>query len=239
MKQHLPFALLSLAVLFTSVPQIAHAATITWGAPTNISGDTDVSTGGTLVTAVQFDVSGTVANGVPFTGVPASGSASTLSFAGGSIATSPSTSFVESATGSSLAPFIQLSANYRDVIWTWALGEFGIYPTTLTLTGLATGATYQFEFWENNSGANSNQAITATAGNSVTLNTNTTSAIGGLGQYDIGTFVADGSTEAIQFNAPGGLNAFQLRQTSTVPEPGTAALLTCALGALFCRRRRA
>ena len=80
----------------------------------------------------------------------------------------------------------------------------------------------------------------------MTLRGNVESVSGGLGQFAIGTFTADATSEAITFGAPDGsngyalLNAFQLRQI-TVPEPSSALL--CGLGiagvmGFRCRSRK-
>jgi hypothetical protein len=79
--------------------------------------------------------------------------------------------------------------------------------------------------------------VTATAGDAVTLSSNTTFAQGGLGQYALGTFTADSTgSETITFSGPGTTNvildAFELRQTAT-PEPGSVALLCGGLGLLL------
>lgn len=64
------------------------ASVITWGTPTDVSGDANVSTAGTLVSAYSFygttPIVSPVVNGVTFTGLDMTGS--TTPFAGGTIA---------------------------------------------------------------------------------------------------------------------------------------------------------
>ena len=113
------------------------------------------------------------------------------------------------------------------------------------MSGLASGQTYQFEWWSNVSNSfGGNNLTTATATNSVTLNVGNVS--GSLGQFAIGTFVADATnTQSISFTGgPTGpsINGFELRALSAVPEPGSAlagllALGVC-LGGLAGRSRR-
>jgi hypothetical protein len=62
----------------------------------------------------------------------------------------------------------------------------------LTITGLTSGDIYSFQFWSQSGGS-----TTATAGNAVTVGG------GGNGQFAIGTFTADATTQAISFSAGG------------------------------------
>ena len=69
---------------------------------------------------------------------------------------------------------------------------------------------------------------------------NTSNSNGGLGQFAIGTFIADATgSQSITFspssNAGPTLNGFQLR---VVPEPSTFAMLGLGLPALLAFRRR-
>ena len=102
------------------------------------------------------------------------------------------------------------------------------------MSGLTVGAKYEFEWWTNDS--NGFQFVTtATAVNSVSLTTNTTGADGGVGQFAIGTFTADASSETITFSSSlqDIISGFDLRETAAVPEPGTLLLLSSGLATMF------
>jgi hypothetical protein len=125
--------------------------------------------------------------------------------------------------GGTASPFTTLSSGYQSLL-SAAIGP-AAGTMTLTIAGLTVGNTYQFEWW-NSSSANLNSPGTATAGNSVTLNSIVGSIPGGVGQFAIGTFTADAATEVIGFAGTGAstpVNGFQLRQTAVAA--GAAAPL--------------
>ena len=242
-----PFLLTVAALTLTT-----HAATITWGPATNINpaggaaSDLDVDITGTLVRAFNLGstgVPGTTVHGVNFEafGVPPGtpsvtiGNFTLAAGGGGLSAFSPS---------SLNPPFGTLSASYQDLLGRTAFPSGTFNPMTLTMNGLTVGQTYEFQWWSNLSLAAAGGS-TASAGNSVTLLNNTTNTSGGLGQYAIGTFLANSPSQVITFNGTAqnsgqsNLNGFQLRQLApAVPEPGTAlfGVALCAVAGL--RRRR-
>lgn len=221
-----------------------HAATVTWSAPTNVSGDADVITTGTLVAARNFSQTQvtTTVNGVFFDIFPVPNGAN--AFIGIPGVANFGFSDLESsdtAYGSSSPPFSGLSASYQTLLSSGAGSSSGS-TLTLTLLGLTNGTSYLFQWWTNDSGLayGGSNSTTASATNSVTLDENTTNAVGGVGQWASGTFTADSAIQAITISgARPEINAFQLR---VVPEPSTATLL--AVSALICsgvallRRRR-
>jgi hypothetical protein len=240
--------LLPVALLATAAS--THAALITWSAPTTISGDGDVSTTGTLVGAFNLGGTGVASptvNTVPFSGLVTSGTSVTS----GDFNLAATALSSDNFTGATFAPFASLSAPYRSL-----LGDAGTStgpPLTLTISSLSVGVSYQFQFWTNFSGFIDVLTLTtATAGASVTLHPQISAGAGplgegGLGQFAIGTFLADAPTQTITFTSDNSffgplINGFQLRQTAVapaaVPEPGTALAGVALLGLCGLRRRR-
>ena len=222
-------------------PTFAHAANINWGAQQQITGDNNVSTTGNLIGAFNVGdtgVPGTTVNGVifqPFAAPGGNGMSGNfiMTPGGGGVFNS------NTAGGSNLPPFSTLSPQYQTLLMSYVTPLFS--PVTLTISGLVMGGQYQFQFWSNLSSQSFGYQITATGGNnSITLSCNTLGKQGGLGQFVIGSFIADATTQNISFlgDGDGGfLNAFQLRQ---VPEPRSATLLLAGLlaGLFYSRRGR-
>lgn len=228
------------------------AAVITWNAPQNITGDSDVSTFGTLVGAANLGdvgVAATTVNGVTFNplGVP---KPSTIASSGVFQITAP---VMAGGNGlvSPAAPFATLSPEYQTLLGSAVGGPQGA-TITLTLSGLAAGRSYQFQWWTSlvfAYGDTQYPPVTGTAGNSVDLLLNTTNADGGTGQFAIGTFIADGATQEIVFSSQylPVINAMQLRDLSSsdpgpvgVPLPAAAwaALALLAPASAWARRMR-
>jgi hypothetical protein len=233
---------LMLATLALSLAGRAQAGPITWGTATNISGDSDVNTTGTLFGAFSLGGPNTTVNGVTFTGIGSHGTWGNFTFNGtgtllgvGFISTNP--------------PFSTLSAAYQEL-----LGNYGgpvAGSLSLTINGLTVGDQYEFEWWANLSttyqgGPSLTNQITATAGNSVQLSSNTTGTDGGVGQFVLGNFTATTTSEAITFSGSPTtfINALQVRDlgpATATPEPASLTLL--GLGSLSLlgygwRRRR-
>lgn len=251
-RKSAPPAIVAALLTIGALAAPADAALINWGTPTQISGDSDVSTAGTLVGAynvsdlvVSAVAGSTTVNGVTFAPLPIPTGPGTVTDANFSL--SGSFLFGNDTFGSNVAPFSNLSAPYR-VLLSSGGGDFGANGSfTLTISGLTTNSLYQFQWWANVSAPGFVFGdTTATAGNAVTVDWNTTNAIGGLGQFVIGTFTADGPTQVITFSASKDavINGFQLRDLSalepvaTLPEPGTALAGAMLIGLLGLRRRR-
>lgn len=246
----------------------AQAATITWNAAQGITGDSDVSTAGDF--AYAFNLAGRTGtnpnytwvdvtlNGVTFSGTTNTGVANKFSWA----VTAGASSFNTTAympTYNPAGPAGELSSDYRTLLTSAIRADNATGnvsgAATLTLLGLTVGHEYQVQVWSNDSRwsgdayANS-VSLSSLGGASVTLDTNTaTSGGGGLGQYVIGTFVADGASQTISLasltTTVAGhqgvlINAFQLRDLGAIPEPSAAALLAgvCALAGVAVSRRR-
>jgi autotransporter-associated beta strand protein/T5SS/PEP-CTERM-associated repeat protein len=218
----------------------APAATITWSAPTNITGDANVSTTGASVGAFNLGGAGVASatvNGVTFNALALSGT----SVSSGNFTLTGDNLTGANALGSASNPFASLSANYQTLLSSIGGNDSNPapnspHPLTLTMSGLTVGATYQFQSWYDLSafGVSFNSTLTGGA-NSVVLNDNTTSASGGLGQYVTGTFVADATTQNIVvtvtgFPASNGINAFQLRDLSRLYFNGSTLVFNSAGG---------
>jgi hypothetical protein len=126
-----------------------------------------------------------------------------------------------------------LSSSYRSLL---SSGGSATPSDTLQLSisDLTVGDTYEFQWWDNNSSLTTSDNdgfklnTVGTAGNGVTLEGNDGANAGSVGQFAIGTFTANATTQIINFDGvvadPSDpmLNAFQLRDT---PEPSSFALL--------------
>ena len=243
----------SCAVLLAAslvVSATSQAAPITWSSPQTVSGDSDVSTNGTLVYAYTFGgtsapPSATV-NGVTFSPFRIPGGVITSTTVGSvSLAESPGNLFASNSLGSSSAPYSALSTDYKAILGSGAYADIPA-SITVTLGGLTSGQNYLVQWWTNNA---SNATIlgagftntTALATNSVTLDANTTNTVGGLGQFATGTFTASGTTQTFLLSETSSgfnplINALQVR---AVPEPSLTLLgVAAAAGGLLAWRRR-
>jgi hypothetical protein len=220
-------AALSLTLYLALFGSSMSAATIAWGPPTSISGDSDVSTNGTLLSALNPGLYGnasqaTTVNGVNFIGwAPAGGGAPTDPSGLFTLTPAPGFGiFTTSGLGSSSAPFSALSSAYRVLL---DGADYASNPSqtqfngsiTMRINGLAVGNTYEFQWWFNDSRPFSTGPVVASTGViTVSLDPNTTDSVGGLGQHVIGTFVADTATQDILFSTTGnavGHSGYQLR----------------------------
>jgi hypothetical protein len=250
----LPAILLATAILPQTLFAPPIATPITWGSAQNITGDSDVSTLGTLLYAYnagEAGVASTTVNGVLF---------SSYVFPYEQTTTTGSVTFTESPQylwpfdnlGTGSGSFGDLSGVYQTLLSSG--GSAGL-PTTITGTfeGLTPGNDYLIQWWSNDSaftwgGSAFAQTEASQVGNpsSVTLDSNPSNSVGGLGQYAIGTFTATDSFVEFDLNGIGGfplINAFQIRDvtSSAVPEPGQVAasiLLLAGIGGYVWLKRR-
>ncbi len=232
----------------TGGPSGLLAASITWNTRSLITGDGDVSTNGGLLYAYDdSDVAATV-NTVPF----AAGD-SQLSL-GANVTVSGAYWYSTTAFGSMTGtPWSSLNTNYQSVL------QGGVYASsnvtmTVTLNNLTVGHPYQLQIWvcDNRAGAsNRTETVTSSGGNTLTLDYNNTSANGGVGQFAIGTFTADGTTQAFTLTgaqpAAGNsaqLNAIQVRDQSASSgsllanitlNPSTTYQQIYGIGGNFCQ----
>jgi hypothetical protein len=229
-------------VLVAAAP--ADAGIVLWGPATNISGDGDVGTLGTLVGAVNIGDTGipaTTVNGVTFTPFPinSQNSTTTISDPTGRFTLAGPSVRGFSGFGVDAAPFNTLSPALQTLL---TGGDFGNSNSLhlLTIGGLIPGADYEFQVWANDSRSSLHTITGATAGNTVDVDANVGFTFGGIGQFAVGTFTADAATQDVSFQGIlGGTieSAYQLRLLS-VPEPGSGLLVPTAVAAFVLRRSR-
>lgn len=238
------FVALAFTLTLPLIPAIARAADVNWGAAQNITGNADVSTNGNSVGAFNVgsaSVPNTTVNGVNFQGFATVGGNGTV----GNFTTTSSFSFADNnAAGSTSAPFSNLSPAYQTLL----MSRVAMSSTVnLSISGLVIGAQYEFQWWCNSSSDSFGYSTNATGGNNTGdfLSGNVDGAAGGLGQFQLGTFTADATTQSIMFNfvEVGYLNAFQLRQIPRgpvgVPDGGTTlGLLALGVGGLLIVSRK-
>jgi hypothetical protein len=251
--------LLSAAVLAaTLLPHTLFAppiATPTWGAAQNITGDSDVSTLGSLLYAYNIGasgVAGTTVNTVPFTAfVFPELTSNTATMGDVTFTENPSNLNAYNFLGSGSGSFAALSSGYQALLGSG--GSAGA-PTTITveLGGLTTGQDYLVQWWSNVSvlsGGTFQQTIASGNPSSVTLDSNPTYTEGALGQYVIGTFTAISPFATFDLSGTGIgeafplINAIQVRNitSAAVPEPGQVAasiLLLAGIGGYVWLKRR-
>lgn len=200
----------------------ASAGIINWNV-FDTTGAGDVSTVGTLVEGVNMggttSALDTTVNGVLFS------SDSSL------LGSNSNSDFLDgSSTG---------DAAYDALIGSLDYGDGTSF--SLTLGGLTAGSIYQVQAWFTDlrdGKAGRNMILSDGNGNTASLNA---AGAGGLGQFALGTFIADATTQELKLASPGfknvHLNGFQVRD---VPAPAPLLLMGIAvlgMGAAFRRRR--
>ena len=171
---------------------------ITWSQATNVSGDSDVATNGTLLYAEHWAGVDATVNGVTFAAAQSK------------VVGAPGSSY-ETLTPSNGYPQGALSTAYWNILrgkWYNAVG-------TVTLKALKPGHTYLVQVWASDPRYGSSQVETISDGLSLSIK---------VGQYALGTFTADAATKVINVGGDGVLNAFQVRDI-TRPK-GTVTMIT-------------
>ncbi len=247
-----------LALLACSIALTAplRAAVISWSSAngTAVSSDADVSTSGTLKYAYNFGatgVSSTTVNGVTFSpfAISTTTPVSTSTIGSVTLTESPELLWAYNNLGAGSAPFTNLNTGYRGLLSS-AGSASNPATITVTLSGLDAGKTYQLQWWASNTAGiqgvdlETLNSVTATSGSDTT----TLSARTGLGQYVLGTFLADATTQTFTLNSPVAgntaplINALQLRDITPTGVSESASTLPIVglslLGARALRRRR-
>ncbi len=213
------YVLMVLAVVLVAGP--VAASTITWTPQETVAGDSDVLTTGVLQYATHWGGFDGTVNGVAFTAP------------GTNVTTSPA-AMINADIG---AP-ASLSTEYGNILrgsnYQPSQNPDPANESTLTLNDLTPGQLYNVQIWAQDPRAyDYDRYYTQIVGGpGLLLNV---IGSGGLGQYAVGTFTADATTQDIVITAgnPGGgsYNALQVR---TVPEPSSAILIGMAVAGLFC-----
>lgn len=226
-----------IAFALLCLPSTLHAATIVFSAAQTISGDTDVLTTGTLAYAFTESNIATTVNGVNF-----AAGASSSSLGGGNVTFTGFTNFNNTAFTSASAPYSGLSNAYRQTLQGSVFAATGNTLGTVTLNNLTIGQAYQVQVWVQDPRTGGTETRTEVIRNvddsgSITLDYNSTNGAGGVGQYTIGTFTADATSQSFEMlgAASSQMNAIQLR---AIPEPSHLTLLSLAGIATLRRRRR-
>jgi hypothetical protein len=175
--------------IFALTPS-SHAADITWGSPTNITAVSDISsTGVTSLAGANFGNPSQVAT-TPASVVVNNGSVDVTFTRVGSNASAALTNGITVTTSSAWELWgynsgnSSMAGNYGVVLDT-NLGIETATSATITLSGLTIGTQYQFQFFADSTGSNS-QTISGSAA----MNT-----LGG--QFVTGTFTADATSQAL------------------------------------------
>ena len=196
---------------------------ITWAAPANIAGDSDVATSGTPVYAYDWANNAEVVNGVTFTGTTASSVGTNLNIAFSTGQFSDNTS----AFTSSSTPFSALSSTYKSILVGAALANSANQLFTVTLSNLVVGNDYLVQMWvshpRNGSATYTRSETNNGGGNIVILHYDANQTGGSPGRSTIGTFTADGTTQSFSLESSNSassstqINALQLRLTGQSP----------------------
>jgi hypothetical protein len=247
------------AILFSALlaSRSAHAMSpITWGSAQNITGDSDVSTLGTLLYAYNIRGPGGdshTVNGVSFSPFqfPENFSPNSNTVTVGDVTFVTGNNLLHSNSMGGQGSFSSLSNQYQHVLGTGGFSNAS--QLRATLGGLTVGQDYLVQWWTNDSTFIYGNFDSTAAGweffgfnPEVTLDANTAGATGGLGQYAIGTFTATGTSVILDLQGQGGyplINAIQVRNipSAAVPEPGQVAaslLLLAGIGGYVWLKRR-
>lgn len=211
------------AGLLTS-SMLSSAAVIAWGAATDTTAATNVSTNGTLVQAnAENNVASTV-NGVTFAASNSLGTINAGQLNGGT-------------TG---------DAGFDTLLDNLSFG--GGTSTTIDLGAFTSGNVYEVQvfYTDQRVGGLNDRVMTygsSTGGGTVDLEADPNNAAGSpFGQFAIGTFTADGTDPDLSLATNGfgnaHITAWQVRDITPVPEPSSTALLGLGGVALILRRRK-
>ena len=210
------------AIALAIVAVSAQAATITWGTPTWIAGDTDVSTLGTTFAAINPAGSSETINTVTFEPTDPN-----LQVSGGA-------GWSDFITGTPSLNLIPATGSYSNALETanYSNGGLAIYNLTV-------GQDYLVQVWASDAREGGGTPVGGRSmtldGGAVSLLHNHNDGTSTFGQWVIGTFTANSTNQTITAS---GYPQIDLAQVRTVPEPATLSMLGVLGGLLFFARRR-
>ena len=217
MKKLLPAAVL--ALMGSVLSPVASSAVITWSTPFDTSGTGDVFNGGHAVEAFNIGASASnvTVNGVDFASTDAI------------LDRSAGVSFLDGATSGDAA--------YDDLLDSLDFGNGISYSFDIGGGSLTAGTKYLVQAWFTDlRSCCSGRTMVLGDGGANTVGINAMG--GGLGQFAIGTFIADAATQTLSLASPGfrnvHLSAYQVRE---VPAPATLLLMGIGLAGLCYRRK--
>lgn len=247
-----------LAAVSLAVTSSAMAATVvTWNPPVNMSGDADVKNVGQFLYAYNFgSPNDTTVNGITFTSFNiAGGLGASVTKGNVTLAPEDNTHLVTNYNNPTPvgSPFTSLSPEYQALLgaFSYTLQNNG-GDLKITLGGLTVGETYQVQFWltdvrNGNGGTFNNTKLQILSGSSLSdsISLKVNNDANNLGQYIIGTFIADSTSQLFTLQSQtvaGGVRTFSrinALSVQVIPEPGAMALCgIAALGGLVWRRVR-
>lgn len=212
---------LLLASAAAALAHLLEAATITFDSPVNIATTNDVSLEGTLAYAYNLgnvSVPSRTVNGVTFVGLANTNGNADVTFSPG---------LLTGASNEGGTPDVG-DANYQALITKWLYVGAG-KTNSVILKNLTVGQPYLLQYWANDSRADARKSIvqnSAVPFTPVTLDNNTTDAANGKGQYLVGRFTANATTQAFQVVAGTG----QLGSFAAVQVRNVAAATLVAFG---------
>jgi hypothetical protein len=231
MKASSPLIIVGLAAVV--LPLSTDAAPVTWGTPQTVVDNTDIQSAGlTGLAGVNFGAATTATTTVNNGSVD-------VDFAGmtGTAQVTLANNVTVEASGYNF--FVAASApagvtgDYRTVM-TRHMGVGG-GAGTITLGGLSFGTEYQIQAYITGSDPNistlsGSPSLTAGGGNNPGNNN-------GFGQWIVGTFIADGTTQSLTHTANTNEPVINALTIGVIPEPGVTLLGGLGLLGLLRRRR--